>query len=226
MTRTPQDPADGPPSVRVALTGEPGPFSPPEGPGGSTPPPVVAPSLPRPEEALQSPQSGRGRRPVAGKSPAREADPAAVRRLPASPGRGQTPAVGAVVADTAPSAGSKTALSVGQMAIARAMKEDRGKGSLDYHVREILKELGLWGFHPLISIGSRKGWPDWTFIGKWIMYRELKSETGTLRPDQELVRDLIMAAGGDWALWRPSDYLSGRIARELTAISRLRVATA
>ena len=128
------------------------------------------------------------------------------------------PAGGAVVADTA--------LSAGQKAIAAAMKEDRGKDSLDYHVREILKELGLWGFHPLISIGSRKGWPDWTIIGKWIMYRELKTETGKLRPDQELVRDLILAAGGDWALWRPSDYLSGRIARELTAISRLRVATA
>jgi hypothetical protein len=132
--------------------------------------------------------------------------------------------VGVVVADTTPSAGSNATLSAGQMAIARAMKEDRGKGSLDYHVREILKELGLWGFHPLISIGSRKGWPDWTFLGKWIMYRELKTETGTLRPDQELVRDLILAAGGDWALWRPSDYLSGRIQRELVAISRLRVA--
>ena len=117
-------------------------------------------------------------------------------------------------------------LSAGQMAIAKAMKEDRGKGSLDYHVRDILKDLGLWGFHPLISIGSRKGWPDWTFIGKWIMYRELKTETGKLRPDQELVRDLILEAGGDWALWRPSDYLSGRIAHELAELAGLRAATA
>ena len=111
MTRTPEDPATGlPPVSRRAAQATPGrpATSPPRVAGGNTPPPVVAPSLPRPEEALQSPQSGRGRRPVAGKSPAREADPAAVRRLPASPGRGQTPAVGAVVADTAPSAGSRT----------------------------------------------------------------------------------------------------------------------
>ena len=224
MTRTPEDSAAGVAPVRrrgARATPVPGsagrsaPVTPIAGADPETSPPVVAQGLPGPEEAPR-PRSSRERRPVAGKSPAREADPAAVRRLPASPGRGLAGSTN--VADTV--------LSAGQMAIARAMKEDRGKGSLDYHVREILKELGLWGFHPLISIGSRKGWPDWTFIGKWIMYRELKSETGTLRPDQELVRDLIMAAGGDWALWRPSDYLSGRIARELTAISRLRVATA
>jgi len=106
------------------------------------------------------------------------------------------------------------------------MKEDRGPDSLDAKVRGILKELGLFGFHPLISIGSRKGWPDWTFIGKWIMYRELKSETGTLRPDQAKVRNLILAAGGDWDLWRPSDYLSGRVARELAALAGLRAGAA
>ena len=104
------------------------------------------------------------------------------------------------------------------------MSEDRGPDSLDAYVRGILKELGLWGFHPRISIGSRKGWPDWCFIGKRIMYRELKSESGTLRPDQRKVGGLILAAGGDWDVWRPSDYLSGRIARELTAISAVRVA--
>ena len=105
------------------------------------------------------------------------------------------------------------------------MKEDRGKDSLDYHVRGIIKELGLWGFHPLISIGSRKGWPDWCFIGKWIMYRELKSETGKLRPDQRKVGDLILAAGGDWAVWRPSDYLSGKIAHELAELAGLKAGT-
>ena len=58
-------------------------------------------------------------------------------------------------------------------------------------------------------------------FGTGILFRELKSESGTLKPDQEMVRDKILAAGGDWALWRPSCLLSGRIAAELTAISRL-----
>ena len=78
------------------------------------------------------------------------------------------------------------------------MKEDRGRGSLEDHVRKLMKDLGLWGFHPEISIGSRRGWPDWTIIGERILYRELKSETGTVRPDQRKVGDLILAAGGDW----------------------------
>ena len=112
------------------------------------------------------------------------------------------------------------------MAIAKAMKEDRGKDSLDAHVRRLMDDLGLWGHHQQNSIGSRRGWPDWVIFGTGVLFRELKSERGTLKPDQAMVRDKILAAGGDWALWRPSDLLSGRIAAELTAISALRVATA
>ena len=226
MTTSPIDPAAGSTPVSHNAVREPASASPRSAagkpPAANLRPPAAGGSTSSLPAGQRSPRRTEGGpRPGTG-----EADPGI--HMHASPGRGRTqnPAgAGRRRAAGAVPAGS-TGLSAGQMAIARAMKEDRGKGSLDYHVREILKELGLWGFHPLISIGSRKGWPDWTFIGKWIMYRELKSETGTLRPDQELVRDLIMAAGGDWALWRPSDYLSGRIARELTAISRLRVATA
>ena len=124
----------------------------------------------------------------------------------------------------APSANAdgSSALSAGQMAIAAAMSEDRGPDSLDAHVRKLMDDLGLWGYHPLNSIGSRRGWPDWTIIGKRIIYRELKSERGTLRPDQALVRDKILAAGGDWALWYPTDLMDGTIARELAALAGLR----
>jgi|HubBroStandDraft_6_1064221.scaffolds.fasta_scaffold28613_4 hypothetical protein len=102
------------------------------------------------------------------------------------------------------------------------MSEDKGPDSLDAHVRKLMDDLGLWGHHQQNSIGSRRGWPDWVIFGTAILFRELKSERGTLKPDQEMVRDKILAAGGDWALWRPSDLLSRRIHRELTAISGLR----
>jgi hypothetical protein len=115
-------------------------------------------------------------------------------------------------------------LSAGSRAIAAAMSEDRGPDSLDAHVRRLMADLGLWGYHPLNSIGSRQGWPDWTIIGTRIIHRELKSERGTLRPEQRAVGDRILAAGGDWAVWRPTDLLSLRIARELTAISGLKIA--
>jgi hypothetical protein len=109
------------------------------------------------------------------------------------------------------------------MAIAAAMSEDKGPDSLDAHVCKLIDDLGLWSWHNRNPIGSRKGWPDRVIFGTGILYRELKSECGTLKPDQKMVRDKILAAGGNWALWTPTDLLSGRIAAELTAISRLRV---
>jgi hypothetical protein len=117
------------------------------------------------------------------------------------------------------------------VAIAAAMSEDRGPDSLDAHVVRLMDDLGLWGHHQRNSIGSKKGWPDWVIFGVGcggvpaILYRELKSERGTLKPDQKMVRDKILAAGGNWGLWRPSDLLSRRIHRELTAISALGTGT-
>jgi hypothetical protein len=144
----------------------------------------------------------------------------------------QAPAGIAFDADSAVLAGSKTdaSLSPGQRAIAAAMSEDRGPDSLDAHVRRLMADLGLWGFHVEQSLDvetkranvSRRGWTDWVIFGTGILYRELKTETGTLKPDQVKMRDRILAAGGNWGLWRPSDLLSKRIHRELTAISRLR----
>jgi len=107
-------------------------------------------------------------------------------------------------------------------ALAAAMSEDRGPDSLDAHVRRLMKDLGLWGFHPFDSRRSKEGWPDWTIIGNRIIYRELKTEKGKVTPAQQAVGDILTAAGGDWTVWHPSDLYSGRIARELVAISRLR----
>ena len=48
-----------------------------------------------------------------------------------------------------------------------------------------------------------------------ILYRELKSEHGTLTPEQRAVGAQITRAGGNWSVWRPRDLLSGVIARQL-----------
>lgn len=68
------------------------------------------------------------------------------------------------------------------------------------------------------------GWPDLTIIGSEIIFAELKSQTGQPSPDQHRVRQLLERAGARWVLWRPEHLLSGEIARELTAISALRIA--
>src|SRR6185437_7483375 len=132
---------------------------------------------------------------------------------------GKMPAGGALDADAA--------LSAGQMAIARAMSEDRGPDSLDAHVRKLMKDLGLTGFHVEKSLDveknrknvSVKGWVDWTIRGpRGVLFRELKSQRGRVEPEQREWLDAL-ASDGDADVWRPVDLLSGRIARELTAIA-------
>lgn len=57
--------------------------------------------------------------------------------------------------------------------------------------------------------GDGKGFPDLVLINtrfKLMLYRELKTRSGRLSPDQEAWRDAIIAAGGDWDLWRPQHF--------------------
>ena len=118
--------------------------------------------------------------------------------------------------------------------IAAAMTEDRGPDSLDAHVRRLIKDLGLWGFHVEKSLNedtgrtnvSRKGWPDWTILGSKALFRELKTETGRLTTAQKDCLTRLAAAGEDAGVWRPSMLLSGQIARELAAISGIQARVA
>lgn len=101
---------------------------------------------------------------------------------------------------------------------------------LQDQVRALCVDLGLAVQH---MEDSRRawlpGWPDLVILGTVqqyalspvILYRELKRQHEDPTSEQRRVGYLIQAAGGDWAVWRPDDLLSGRIARELTAISKL-----
>jgi hypothetical protein len=103
-----------------------------------------------------------------------------------------------------------------------SMTEDRGPDSLEAHVRKLMKDMGLWGFHPRNSIGSARGWPDWVILGPaGGLHRELKSERGTLSVDQRRVGTLLRLAGFDWAVWKPRDLVSGTIAAQLARIAGL-----
>lgn len=107
---------------------------------------------------------------------------------------------------------------------AAAMPEDRGPDSLEAHVRKYIADLGLFGYHPRNSKGSAAGWPDWVIIGRAdILYRELKSESGTVTPEQRHVGELITRAGGNWAVWRPRDLLDHTIARELEDLAAVQL---
>jgi hypothetical protein len=100
---------------------------------------------------------------------------------------------------------------------AYAMTEDRGTGSLQAGLQRLIDAYGLWGYHPQSSyIG---GWPDWVILGpRGGLFRELKSERGTLTPAQRDVGARLYRAGFNWAVWRPRDLLDGTIERQLQAI--------
>ena len=78
--------------------------------------------------------------------------------------------------------------------------------------------LGVRWYHAYDSRRSVPGWPDLVIVGREVLFRELKSDAGTLRPEQQQWRDTLRAAGADWAVWRPSDLTSGRIETELRAL--------
>jgi hypothetical protein len=91
---------------------------------------------------------------------------------------------------------------------------------LDRHVRRLCTDLGLLRYHPMDSRGSSSGYPDLTVAGpNGVIFAELKSAVGKLRPDQVTWRDQLLTAGARWHLWRPADLAAGTIAAELAAIS-------
>lgn len=99
------------------------------------------------------------------------------------------------------------------------------EADLQESVRKMCDQLGLTVRHVRDERGNWvQGWPDLDIIGTRLIHRELKSERGTLTPAQRHIGRLLTDAGQDWKVWRPSDLLDGTIARELTSISRLRIA--
>jgi hypothetical protein len=95
------------------------------------------------------------------------------------------------------------------------------EAELQASVLELCKQLGLLVFH---STDSRRdvgrGFPDLLIAGfGGALFAELKSAGGRLEPEQTTWRYMMIAAGFRWRLWRPADWESGEIERELRAIA-------
>ena len=92
---------------------------------------------------------------------------------------------------------------------------------LSARVRELVEARGLRGF---CSYDFRhrfgQGWPDWVVLGpSGALFRELKSASGTLEPEQRIVGQLLGRHGCDWGVWRPAQLADGTIAAQLDAIT-------
>lgn len=81
--------------------------------------------------------------------------------------------------------------------------------------------------HSHDPLRDRRGFPDCVLLGtRAAAFRELKSESGRVSPEQRQTGARITAAGLDWAVWRPADLESGRIEIELAMLSGRRPWTA
>ena len=86
-------------------------------------------------------------------------------------------------------------------------------------VIDLCRWLGLAYFHDNDSRRNRAGFPDLVVCGSaGFLFRELKTETGRLRPEQLDWLSRLEQGGADAAIWRPSDLASGRVKGELEAI--------
>jgi hypothetical protein len=92
---------------------------------------------------------------------------------------------------------------------------------LENSIRAILADLSLRWYHTFDSRRSSSGFPDLTIVGSSVLFRELKREGKNPTAAQQAWLDALTAAGEDADVWRPSDLYSGRIGKELAAISEI-----
>jgi hypothetical protein len=91
----------------------------------------------------------------------------------------------------------------------------------DQFVRHVLEIAKLFGwtsahFRPAQTShgwvtpvqGDGKGFPDVVLAkpGRRTLWVEVKSTKDKLRPEQEMWRDVLLAAGEDWRLWYTTDF--------------------
>jgi hypothetical protein len=94
------------------------------------------------------------------------------------------------------------------------------EAELEEQIRAYCEDLGILRFHVRDSRGMARGFPDDILIGRHrLLWRECKSETGSLSPAQRDVGERLRRAGQSFAVWRPRDLASGAILRELREIS-------
>ncbi|MCD1286499.1 MULTISPECIES: VRR-NUC domain-containing protein [unclassified Brevibacterium] len=89
---------------------------------------------------------------------------------------------------------------------------------LQDQILELAKRMGWLSYHVHDSRRSAPGFPDLVIVHprqRRILWRELKSETGTLRPEQKVWISALKQADADADIWRPRDWVSGRIESEL-----------
>lgn len=72
-------------------------------------------------------------------------------------------------------------------------------------VVDLARLRGWWVWHDHDSRRNQAGLPDLILVRERVVYVELKTERGRVRPGQVEVMARLRAAGAEVWLWRPSD---------------------
>lgn len=99
----------------------------------------------------------------------------------------------------------------------RALPEMTEAQLLD-NVRKLSLLLGWLFYHTHDSRRSDAGWPDAVLLNvrqRRIIFAELKTRTGRVRPMQDAWLAALAAIGMETAIWRPEHWRDGTIERAL-----------
>lgn len=93
------------------------------------------------------------------------------------------------------------------------------------HIRALVKDLGLLAFHAADSRRSwGRGFPDLVIAGRGgCIFREVKTESGSLPAEQHRWGQALTDAGQRWSVWRPRHLLDGSIGRELASLAAVQL---
>lgn len=86
-----------------------------------------------------------------------------------------------------------------------------------WHVAHFRPALTRRGYRTPVEADAA-GFPDLVLVREYVLFAELKSETGRTRPEQLAWRQWLAEAHYHVRLWRPSDWLSGEIERTLALV--------
>lgn len=92
---------------------------------------------------------------------------------------------------------------------------------LQENVRQLAVSLGIRYYHTYDSRRSPSGFPDVVLASPpSLLVRELKAERGRVTPRQRQWLEDLHGCSCDAGIWRPADWASGRIVRELLALRK------
>lgn len=89
----------------------------------------------------------------------------------------------------------------------RVLDQEQTEARFQAEIERMAKAAGWLHYHTHDSRRSQAGYPDLTLVrGRKLLFRELKTETGRVTPEQRRWLEALEAAGQDAGVWRPRDW--------------------